>query len=186
MMNRASFRNITALVLVGVVLSACGGGSEFDQKEFKRVTEKFKMKEKDVAAFKVCVASSEEATPFFKMGSNIMKMSSIPLEVCGCQTSTIVSVFKQDKLPAYAKFVAWVSAPQRKKASGLRKTDFIYAADQKAMAAKLATSLESCTRQYIAANEELGQKLLTVHVNLEQKKKDAEAKAAAEKKKSES
>jgi hypothetical protein len=184
MMNKASFRNVSAMALVGFVLAACGGGSDFDQEEFKRVSEKFKMKEKDIAAFKVCVDSSAEATPFVKMGSNIMKMSSVPMEVCGCQTSTIVSVFKKDKLSSYAKFVGWVSAPQRKKASGLRKTDFTYAVDQKVIGAKLVTALESCTRQYIAANEELGKKLLTVHVNLEQKKKDAEAKAAAEKKKS--
>ncbi len=184
-MKASLLRNLAAVIITGMALSACGGsgGGGVTEAEMQRLATKYNMREKDKAVFKTCLELTAGKMPFVKMGKDIMQMSSVPTEVCGCQASTIASVFKADKVDAYAKFVKWIGNPMRNGAPNFTKKELAYESENKTIGYKLAVSLESCTRRYVADNEKASQKLMSPYVDkAAKKKKDEEAKAAAAKK----
>jgi hypothetical protein len=186
-MKKTAIRNVLGLVLVGCALSACGGSSVSDE-ELVRVAEKFKIRKNDRAAFKACVEGSDSMSPYVQLNSKIMKLETIPVDICGCQTKAISAIFKPDKLASYALFMKWATKPNRKGNPRIGKSDFVQDVGLKKNTEKLAIALDSCTLDYVNANVEEGIKLLSPYVDeaklkkeaAEKKKKDAEAKAKAE------
>lgn len=182
-----SFRRLSLLVAVGLALTACGEET-VSQEELMRVSEKFKIKDSEKPAFKACIATSKDNAPYVKIGIKTMLLASVPVEVCGCQAKTIAQTFKKEKVGAYGTFIAWSTKPARKGNPRFEKGTFEKGVDAKKIRDRLLESLDSCSMQFVKANMEVAQTLLTPYVDpavakkeaAEKKKKDAEAKAKAE------
>jgi hypothetical protein len=186
-MRKFAFRNVAMLVVAGFVLTACGEEA-VPTEELIRVSEKYKIRDSEKAAFKACISVRNSNSPYVQLGPKMMKLDSIPVEVCGCTTKVIAQSFKKEKLDSYDVFLTWAAKPARKGSPRFDKEAFLQKTNAKTIKEKLVTTLDSCTRQYANANLEIAKELLTPYVDeallkkeaAEKKKKDAEAKAKAE------
>jgi hypothetical protein len=182
-----SFRQLSLLVAVGLALTGCGEET-VSQEELMRVADLFKIKESEKPAFKACIATSEGVSPYVKIGIKTMLLTSVPVEICGCQAKTIAQTFKKDKVGAYGSFVSWTKIAARKGMPGFAKGTFSENADFKWIRDKLVQSLDSCSMQFAKANVEIAKTLFTPYVDpavakkeaAEKKKKDEAAKAKAD------
>jgi hypothetical protein len=145
-MQVRSFVRYGALSLIGLILAGCGDGAEI-----ARVSEEMKLNEDQQYAFKVCVRDlKEKAKPVFKVAGKDMKMTRVPFEVCGCQSKTLVQVFKDGKTvkashPLFVSFsmkrnkVKFPKLDEATLAPGVKKEDGMK---------MLWSSFSACTAQY--------------------------------------
>ena len=139
-------RRTGALALTALILAACG-----DSGEISRISEEMKLNDKQQYAFSVCARDLKgKRMPIFQISGKEMKMTRVPLEVCGCQSKTLAAVFKDDP-SVKAAHPGFVSFAAKKKKIKFPKLDEKLIADgvKKEDGMKMLwDSFTACTTQY--------------------------------------
>ena len=145
------------MAVTGVAFLGVTGWSS-QESETKKLIAENKLSALEAVAFRACKSQMTGKTYTPKTGAGgSVKMSRVPMEICVCQSRTMVKVFKEDQFGEQAKFIDYVadhdsgklsdSVPQFDKASlkgSYTSTDALLT---------LAASLGNCSSTYNAKRE---------------------------------
>ncbi len=174
-MKYGSVRNICGVFAVSMLLSACGGE---DTSEIDRVTKLYDLKAPEVAAMQACATLSDEKKPIVRVGNDNMRMSFVPLDICGCQAPILTAVFQDEKYGSYAAFLKYIGKPVRRGSATLKAKELKPGIDLKYGTYKLTQGLEVCVFKMVHGEPKLAKKVLTPYEDPKTKKKNAKTKTA--------
>jgi hypothetical protein len=183
MMSSGSFLKFASGFAACIVLAGCGGP---DKEELTRVATKFNMTYEEKVAFKACMDHTDGTKPIIRFGKDMMKMSEVPLEVCGCQAKSMLKMMKEGSFDSYNMFTKWMTKLDRKKDVAFRYKDLKGGVDNKTATVALSKSFDSCATAALNENPKLAKEILQMadispeQKRLEEKRKKDKAKAAAE------
>ncbi|MFO1034881.1 MAG: hypothetical protein U1E15_12710 [Hyphomicrobiales bacterium] len=129
-----------------ILAAACG-----DSGEISRISEEMKLNEKQQYAFSVCARDLKgKRMPIFQISGKDMKMTRVPLEVCGCQSKTLAAVFKDDPSvkAAHPGFVSFAAKKKKIKFPKLDEKLITEGVKKEDGMKMLWDSFTACTTQY--------------------------------------
>lgn len=152
-MRKASTFKFIGIAAAALLLAACGDNTA----EVKAMAKKLKFGKPETAAFMACAKELGPKKPIFitystdpEVDPTAVRMMGVPLEVCACQTRTMVKLFKEDKLKGHEKFVTYVTKQKRKPTMKLGRKDVKQGVDPEKGAMELLASLQSCGNDFKA------------------------------------
>jgi hypothetical protein len=175
--------NFAGALIASVLLTGCGGP---EKEDLTRVATKFNMTLEEKVAFKACYDKTDGTKPVIRFGKDMMRMSEVPLEVCGCQAKPMLTMMKPGSFDSYNMFTKWMTKLDRKKDVAFRYKDLKSGVDNKTATAALAKSFDACATAVLNEKPALVKQILTLAVDksqqkqLAEKRKKEKAKAAAE------
>jgi hypothetical protein len=183
-MHKLNLQRLAAICGVALALAACGNSGEIT-----RVSEELKLTEEEVRAFRICVRDlTGKKLPVFDIAGKKMRMTSIPVEVCGCASKSIAKAFNGDNIKdAFPTFKGYASRPDKKRVPRIDATFVKDGLDRETVVKTIWDSFTSCTINY-QSKYKVATKDLFAAVppkltprQKEEKAKEAAAKKAAEK-----
>jgi hypothetical protein len=145
-MKVQNFKRFGGLALTAVMLVACG-----DSGEIKRISEEMKLNDKEQYAFMVCARDlKSKRMPVFQINGKEYKMTRVPLEVCGCQSRTLATTFKDDPSvkAAHPAFVSFATKKLKVKYPKLDETMIAPGVKKEDGMKLLWDSFTTCTNHY--------------------------------------
>ena len=171
-----NFKQLLVLACAGLALAACAN----DEEEINKIAEKYKMNKVQLAAFNVCVTDLGRIAPRFEALKTDIEMREVPYEVCACQSTSIVQVFKDNQYGSHLKFAKhMVKLKKRDKPVGFISKDLKASRDKISATKFLMASLMSCGKKYQAEFPEEGRGLFKNVPKPPDKKKDKTKEASA-------
>jgi hypothetical protein len=145
------------MAATGVAFLGVTGWSSHET-EMKKLIADNKLSVQEAVAFRACQSQMTGKTynPKSATGGSI-KMSRVPLEICVCQSRTMVKVFKEDHFGEQAKFIDYVSDHESGKFSDnvpqFDKASLKGSYTSTGALLTLATALGNCSSTYSAKQE---------------------------------
>ncbi|WP_373503110.1 hypothetical protein [Aestuariivirga sp.] len=169
-------RRFVILLGLGVLLAACGSDEEALQKYAKAR----KMPENQTAAFMACANEMKRNKPVFATPKGNLVMTSVPWDICACQSKTMITVFEDDRHKAIASFATYMALETKKRPPRFSKKDMKPKLKSPDVAKRLETAFNACVTAYKDANKEKSAELFELLPPKEpDKKKDGEAKSSS-------
>lgn len=167
-------------VLAGLVLLLAGCGS--NDAEIKQYAKQKGMSEIQTAAFTSCAKDTGRKKLMFPVKEGNLLMKQVPLDVCACQSKTMISVFKEKKYGGHTAFLEYMANERKKKKPRLPKKELVAGLKPIDARTTLQTSLEACVKAYRTAHADTDAEMFEVVPLPEEpkkKKKDGEEKTAS-------
>jgi hypothetical protein len=160
---------ISAIVGLCFTLTGCSD----PEVEIKQYIFKNKLSESKALAFRVCVNNLSSSKPKFPVPEGNMVMKSVPLEICGCQIPTIMTVFKEKQYTGYIGFANYMARENKKKKPKFGKKVLNGEYTSADAGEDLEESLNACVKNYKEKHvEESAELFELVPLAPEVKKKD--------------
>jgi hypothetical protein len=141
---------------LAVMLAGCGSNAA----EVKEYAKKRGMSESQTAAFEACASGHRRSSPLFPADGGTMKMKSVPLEVCDCQSRVMVAIFAEKEYSGYGSFADYMGKDVKKRHLPRFRTKALQSNIKSPDAAKrLEASFKSCVGDYEAKNKETADQL---------------------------
>lgn len=180
----------TMLAVLGVLLAGCGDG-----KEIERISEKMQLNEAEQYAFMICNRDMKVKLPAIEVDGQLSRMTRMPLEICGCHSKALATVFKGNPGIKAGNVIFSSFAAKGKKARLPKVPEELLQKGVKADEGitKLWASFTGCTKSYQSVFKTQSADLFVPILSKEQKhkleeenkaakaQKDAEAEAAEKK-----
>jgi hypothetical protein len=135
---------------LAVVLASCGS----DDAEIQAYAKQAKMPENQKVAFTACASDLRRNKPRFPAKDGQILMKSVPMEVCACQSRTIVNIFKSDQYKNHATFAEYMAKEQKKRQPRFSKKVLQDGVNPKDATPRLEKSLAACVDGYKSANKD--------------------------------
>ena len=175
-MSGRQFIRVAMLAGFSLGLASCGSG----EAELLAYAQARKMSEKQTAAFVACSKGMKANKAIFPSPGGNMLMKSTPMDICDCQTNTIVRVFAAEKdYKNYATFAEYMAKAKKKKPPRFSKLVLNPNVKPGEAGVQLEKSLLSCVTKYKSANADLDPPLLELVPQPETVKKDEAATGSA-------
>jgi hypothetical protein len=143
----AVFKKSAGMALVALALAACGGpGSE----EFQKMSDKLKLGKPERAAMTTCFQQMTGTQPIIRIGSEEKMLADVPLEMCGCQSRTMVKYFNPDGFDGHLRTVKYLAKPEKKGYPSMSRKQLKKGVLGALASEKLAKSFEACAASFVA------------------------------------
>ncbi len=139
----------TALGL-GLLMASCGSNDA----EIQEYAKAKGMSTNQAAAFTACAGDFRRNKPRFLARDGQTLMKSVPLEVCDCQSRTIVNIFKSDQYKSHTPFAEYLAKEDRKAPPWVAKKVLKDGVNPKEVGARLERSLKACADTYKSAHKD--------------------------------
>ena len=172
-------KRFAALLGAGLALAACGNSGEIT-----RISEELKLTDDEVRAFRICVREmTGKKLPVFAVAGKQMRMTRVPVEVCGCTSKAIARVFIGDNIKdAFPTFKGFASRPEKKRVPKIDATYVKDGLDRETVVKTVWDSFSSCTADYQSRFKAQSADLMVlVPPKLTPREQEAKAKEAAKK-----
>jgi hypothetical protein len=174
-MRGRRFVQLASIAGLSAILTSCGS----NEAQLQNYAKAKKFSEQEKAAFMACANEHRRNKPVFASKDGNMVMKNTPMDVCACQTRTIVSVFIEEDFASYVRFAEYMAKDVKKKTPYFSRK--VLKSDIKAPEAgnRLEKSLNACVSTYLAAHKDLEEPLLELLPVKETGKKDEKPKKAS-------
>lgn len=149
----------TALLCgLGLVLAACGSNDA----EVRVYAKQKKMSEVQTAAFAACARDTRRKKLLFPVKDGNLVLKRVPLDVCACQSKTMVSVFRDGKYDGHTAFLDHMAKERRKRPPRLARKDLVAGLKPVDAGRRLEDSLIRCVNEFRTANADKEAELFEV------------------------
>ncbi|MCB1434807.1 MAG: hypothetical protein KDK75_20450 [Alphaproteobacteria bacterium] len=157
-MSGKHVKRLSILVGLGVLLTGCGSNDA----EVRVYAKRKQMSEIQTAAFTACAKDTRKKKLLFPVKEGNLMMKEVPLDVCACQSKTMMTVFKEKKYGGHTAFVAYMINEKKKKKPRLNKKELVEGLKPMDARAKLEDSLQACVKTYREAHADKDAELFEV------------------------
>ena len=179
-MAKFNLERIAAISGLCLALAACGNSGEIT-----RISEELKLSEEEVRAFRICVRDMQgKKLPVFDIAGKKMRMTHVPVEVCGCTSKAISRAFVGDNIKnAFPTFKGFAARPDKTRIPKIDATFVQEGLDRETVVKTVWDSFASCTTDYQSRYKAKSKDLFVlVPPKLTPKQKEAARKEAEKKK----
>lgn len=167
---------LIAIIGISLGLAACGDPLA----DAMLYAKKKGLSEVQTAAFMACFKHTARNKPMFPVAEGNVVMKSVPMEICACQSKTILSVFQEFKYGSHTAFAVYMSKENKKKRPRFNKKELRPGLKSIDAGKQLEASLTSCVETYKTAHVEASKTLFEIiPLKVPEKKKDKTAAAGA-------
>ncbi len=153
---------------VGLLLAACGNGAEIT-----RISEELKLSEPEVKAFRICSREWQgKKMPVIDVAGRKMKMTRVPLEICGCAAPAIARVYNADGVRyGFTSFASFASKKEKKRIPKILP-EYLQEGVKREEGVKIVwQSFSACTAEYLSAFKAQSKDLMVLVIPKDKKKK---------------
>jgi hypothetical protein len=135
------------LGLAAMILAGCG-----DSAEIEAISEKLGLSETEQYAFMICQREMKVKLPAFDRGGQPMRLTELPVPICGCQAKGLAAAFGTNPQikAAIPIFVSYATKAKKKRMPRFPEDTLVKGLDNNDTIGKLWATLDSCTTNYLA------------------------------------
>lgn len=163
------FRSVgfAAAAAAALLLSGCGE----DDTPIIEYAKTHNLNKAQMVALKACAKDFRRNKPvYFQVPKGNLVMKEVPLDVCACQTATMMTVFPEGEYKPHEGFATFMATNGKRRAPFWSREELQKGLKLKAAQTKLVEGFAACADTYKKANAEASKELFEF-VPVEEKKK---------------
>ena len=129
---------------LGVLLTACGS----DEEALLKYAKARKIPDNRAAAFMACNSEMKRYKPVFASPKGNLVMTSVPWDICACQSKTMTTVFEEEHYQAISAFATYMALETKKRPPRFDKKVMKPKLKTTDVAKRLETAFNTCVSAY--------------------------------------